>query len=147
MSFVFFIVSVIFYKDNFFLIISALFAEFETKWGWTAKMCLRIKFCNRQLHRTRCEICCTLTLTINGTKLVNSIWICTFCLFAGTSIRLPATVSTPLTQPGNFAIKENCPPFQELVSKVAKLSLSGSMCVSAYQLQFPPLSLSQETLQ
>jgi hypothetical protein len=38
-------------------------------------------------------------------------------------------------------------PFQELETKVAKLSLSGSMCVSAYLLQFPHLSLSQETLQ
>ncbi len=46
-----------------------------------------------------------------------------------------------------FAIKENSPPFQELETQVAKLSLSGSMCVSAYQLQFPHLSLSQETLQ
>ncbi len=74
-------------------------------------------------------------------------WICTFCLFAGTFTRLPATVSTPLTQPGNFAIKENCPPFQELETKSAKLSLSGSVCVSAYLLHFPHLSLSQETSQ
>jgi hypothetical protein len=58
-------------------------------------------------------------------------------------ISLPATLSTPLTEPGNFAIKENCPPFQELET----LSLSGSMRLSAYLLQFPHLSLSQETLQ
>jgi hypothetical protein len=48
-------------------------------------------------------------------------------------ISLPATVSKPYTQPGNFAIKKKLSPLQELETKVAKLSLYGSVyvCVSA----------------